>query len=59
MKNQTCCLHKVDQMRQELQRCGMKNGFTHEKTVRISEQLDHIITNYTRKQLAKSPKQYK
>lgn len=51
MKNHAKCLQKVNKMRQQLEKCGMKNGFTDEKTVHISKELDLIITKCTKQQI--------
>lgn len=42
---------QVKLIRQQLVKCGFENGFTHEKTIRISKQLDRIITKCIKNQV--------
>ena len=37
---------KIESLRKELINCGMQEGFTHEKTLELSQKLDTIIARY-------------
>jgi len=50
---ESCLKHieKIDNMRKKLAESGVEHGFTHKKTVHISQQLDIIIAKYAKSQL--------
>lgn len=41
---------KIESIRKELHKCGMKNGLTNEKTLMLSKELDNLITEMIRDQ---------
>lgn len=40
---------EIEYLRRELHKSGLGNGFTHEKTIEISQKLDVLMNRYTRK----------
>lgn len=42
---------EIRETRKKLEESGMKHGFTHEKTIYISKELDTIITRCIKKEL--------
>jgi len=40
-------LLKIELIRQEMIKCGMEQGFSAEKTIKISQQLDELLNHYS------------
>lgn len=40
---------EIEYLRRELHKSGLDKGFTHEKTIEISQKLDVLMNQYTRK----------
>lgn len=50
MKQNVQRLQQIELIRNELHKLGLENGFTDEKTLSLSQQLDIIITEIAREQ---------
>lgn len=46
-------LQRIEQIRKELDKTGIENGLTDEKTLQLSEELDVLITEMAREQVNK------
>lgn len=51
MKNKAKCIQEIRNMRKQMEKSGIENGLTDERTIYISEQLDHIITKCSKHQI--------
>ena len=46
MDNRSGFDQTIESLRKELINCGMQEGFTHERTLELSQKLDTVIARY-------------